>query len=96
VKRPGCVQLLQLLPLPDMIVLVCSRLMVMLRCCVWLQETERVWSNPPYNFDHLGMALVSLFITVTLNGYAGTAALLLAGCQHALPWRSRGFAARHI
>lgn len=30
-----------------------------------------MWSNKPYNFDHLGMALVSLFVTVTLNGYLG-------------------------
>jgi hypothetical protein len=30
-----------------------------------------VWSNEPYNFDHLGMAMVSLFITATLNGYTG-------------------------
>lgn len=29
----------------------------------------RVWSTPPYNFDHLGNSLVSLFITSTLNGY---------------------------
>jgi hypothetical protein len=30
-----------------------------------------VWSNQPYNFDHLGMGLISLFVTVTLNGYKG-------------------------
>lgn len=37
-----------------------------------------MWSNPPYNFDNLGMALVSLFVTATLNGYAG-------GCLASLP-----------
>lgn len=36
-----------------------------------LQEVPRIWSNPPYNFDNIGMALVSLFVTVTLNGYMG-------------------------
>lgn len=30
-----------------------------------------MWSNAPYTFDHLGMAMVSLFITATLNGYTG-------------------------
>lgn len=38
-----------------------------------VQEVARVWSNQPYNFDHLGMALISLFVTVTLNGYKGDA-----------------------
>lgn len=38
---------------------------------MWLQEVPRIWSNPPYNFDNIGMALVSLFVTVTLNGYMG-------------------------
>ncbi|WIA07983.1 hypothetical protein OEZ85_007455 [Tetradesmus obliquus] len=32
-------------------------------------EVARMWSNAPYTFDHLGMAMVSLFITATLNGY---------------------------
>jgi hypothetical protein len=31
----------------------------------------RLWFNQPYNFDHLGMAMVSLFVTATLNGYTG-------------------------
>lgn len=35
------------------------------------QETPRVWSNKAYNFDNLGMAFVSLFVTATLNGYTG-------------------------
>jgi hypothetical protein len=29
-----------------------------------------VWSNAAYNFDHLGSALVSLFVVATLNGFA--------------------------
>ncbi|KAF8072369.1 NaCP60E [Scenedesmus sp. PABB004] len=33
------------------------------------QEVARRWSNQPYNFDNLGMAMVSLFVTATLNGY---------------------------
>lgn len=36
-----------------------------------MQEVPRQWTNAPYNFDHLGMALISLFVTVTLNGYMG-------------------------
>eukprot|EP00882_Tetradesmus_deserticola_P020321 GHRQ01021939.1.p2 GENE.GHRQ01021939.1~~GHRQ01021939.1.p2 ORF type:complete len:274 (+),score=131.28 GHRQ01021939.1:201-1022(+) len=32
-------------------------------------NVARVWSNQPYNFDHLGLAMVSLFVTATLNGY---------------------------
>jgi hypothetical protein len=36
-----------------------------------------VWSNQPYNFDHLGMGLISLFVTVTLNGYKGKAGFVL-------------------
>lgn len=36
-----------------------------------LQEVAREWTNAPYNFDNLGMALVSLFVTATLNGYTG-------------------------
>jgi hypothetical protein len=35
---------------------------------------DRVWFNQPYNFDHLGMAMVSLFVTATLNGYTGAVA----------------------
>lgn len=38
-----------------------------------LQETAREWSNLPYNFDNLGMGLMSLFVTATLNGYLGGA-----------------------
>jgi hypothetical protein len=39
---------------------------------MWLlQEVPRLWFNQPYNFDHLGMAMVSLFVTATLNGYTG-------------------------
>jgi len=38
-----------------------------------MQETAREWKNPPYNFDNLGMGLMSLFVTVTLNGYLGGA-----------------------
>lgn len=30
-----------------------------------------MWSNQPYNFDNLGTAMVSLFVTATLNGYEG-------------------------
>eukprot|EP00775_Hariotina_reticulata_P006841 gene6841-7059_t len=33
------------------------------------QELPRLWRNAPYNFDNLGMALVSLTVIVTLNGY---------------------------
>jgi hypothetical protein len=30
----------------------------------------RVWSNQFQNFDHLGNAILSLFIAVTLNGWS--------------------------
>ena len=33
------------------------------------QVTPRVWSNAAFNFDHLGNAMVSLFVVATLNGY---------------------------
>ena len=33
------------------------------------QVVPRVWSNADFNFDHLGNALVSLFVVATLNGY---------------------------
>ena len=32
--------------------------------------TEREWTNPYQNFDNVGRALLSLFVAVTLNGYA--------------------------
>jgi hypothetical protein len=48
-----------------------------------LQEVPRLWSNQPYNFDHLGMAMVSLFVTATLNGYTGARQLALV-TSHAL------------
>lgn len=28
-----------------------------------------MWANSYYNFDHLGNALTSLFITLTIDGY---------------------------
>ena len=33
-------------------------------------DTPRVWSNAFYNFDHLGNALLTLFVTVTMNGWS--------------------------
>ncbi|KAI8464917.1 MAG: Ion transport protein-domain-containing protein [Monoraphidium minutum] len=39
-----------------------------------LEETgevvPRLWENAGFNFDHLGSALVSLFVVATLNGYS--------------------------
>ena len=32
--------------------------------------TERQWTNLDQNYDHVGNALLSLFVAVTLNGYA--------------------------
>ncbi len=34
------------------------------------QTIAREWSNAPKNFDNLGSAIVALFVTCTLNGYA--------------------------
>lgn len=31
---------------------------------------ERRWENAELNFDHLGKAMVSLFVVATLNGYS--------------------------
>lgn len=28
-----------------------------------------MWSNAAFNFDHLGTAMVTLFVVSTLNGY---------------------------
>lgn len=50
-----------------------------------LQETPREWKNQPYNFDNIGMALVSLFVTATLNGYTGKVLLWLWGVAGQLP-----------
>lgn len=36
-----------------------------------LQEVPRRWLNQPWNFDHLGNALITLFIMATLDSYAG-------------------------
>ena len=33
-------------------------------------DKPRVWSNAFYNFDNLGNALLTLFITVTMNGWS--------------------------
>lgn len=33
------------------------------------QALPRVWSNAAFNFDHLGTAMVTLFVVSTLNGY---------------------------
>jgi hypothetical protein len=49
--------------------------------CV-VQETARMWSNMTYNFDHLGMALISLFVVSTLNGYAGGPRHVWVGVGH--------------
>lgn len=32
-------------------------------------EADRLWQNAPLNFDNVGNAIISLFVTVTLNGY---------------------------
>lgn len=32
---------------------------------------ERIWSNYKLNFDNLGNAFLALFVTVSLDGYAG-------------------------
>jgi hypothetical protein len=34
------------------------------------QEVPRLWDNAPFNFDHLGNAMISLFVVATLNGYS--------------------------
>jgi hypothetical protein len=36
-----------------------------------LQEVPRQWLNQHWNFDHLGNALITLFIMATLDSYAG-------------------------
>lgn len=41
-----------------------------LSCNFFSQVTERQWQNAEFNFDHLGNALVSLFVVATLNGYS--------------------------
>lgn len=35
------------------------------------QTASREWKNSLFNFDNIGQALLSLFVTATLNGYAG-------------------------
>ena len=42
------------------------------------QVTPRAWVNAPYNFDHLGNALLSLFVFSSLNGYAELSDAMLA------------------
>jgi len=32
---------------------------------------ERSWDNYPVNFDNLGNAFLTLFVTVSLDGYSG-------------------------
>jgi hypothetical protein len=34
------------------------------------QTVPREWSNAAFNFDHLGMGMMSLFVVATLNGYS--------------------------
>ncbi len=47
-----------------------GKLIVHTSACCNFQTIAREWSNEPLNFDNIGDAMVSLFITMTLNGYA--------------------------
>jgi hypothetical protein len=38
---------------------------------LFMQVVPREWVNQFWNFDHLGNALLTLFIMATLDGYAG-------------------------